>query len=56
MLVPLGLAVAVGLVDELRQRGVSTRSADPFDLLADTVGIVLAFAILSRAHKPEEVQ
>ncbi|HUF69301.1 MAG TPA: VanZ family protein [Longimicrobiales bacterium] len=56
MLVPLSLAVAVGLVDELRQRGVPTRSADPFDFLADMVGVVLAFAILSRARKTEEVQ
>jgi len=54
--VPLTLALAVGLADEIRQRRVPLRSADPLDFLADLVAIVLAFAILGRRPKDEGVE
>lgn len=54
--VPLAAALAVGIVDELRQRGVATRSADPLDFLADMIAIVLAFVILRRVREPEEAR
>lgn len=56
VLVPLALALAVGILDELNQRAVATRSADPLDFLADLVAIVVAFAVLGRMRKPEEAR
>jgi VanZ family protein len=56
VLLPLGLALTVGIVDELNQRSVATRSADPLDFLADLIAIVLAFAILRRVREPEEAR
>jgi VanZ family protein len=53
---PLGLALAVGALDELRQRSVATRSADVLDFVADLIAIVLAFVVLIRWWKPEEVE
>jgi VanZ family protein len=56
ILVPLGAALAVGIVDELNQRSVAMRSADPLDFLADLIAIVLAFVILRRVREPEGVR
>lgn len=54
--VPLVLALGVGVLDELRQRSVAVRTADMLDFVADLIAIVLAFAVLSRWRKPEEVE
>lgn len=42
------LAVTVGLVDELNQMRVPARTADPFDLLADAIGVVVGFVLIQR--------
>lgn len=44
--VVIALAIAVGLADELNQRRVPARTADPFDLLADAIGVVVGFVLL----------
>jgi VanZ family protein len=41
------LALAVGAGDELHQRGVPTRTADPLDFAADATGVLLGFAALA---------
>jgi VanZ family protein len=46
--IPLVLAVAVGVADELHQRVVQTRSADMLDWLVDVVAITVAFAMFRR--------
>lgn len=43
-LVVMALACAVGAADELHQRRVPERTADPFDFMADAAGVVLGFA------------
>ncbi len=51
---PLAVAavvLSIGLLDELHQVGLPGRSADITDLMADAVGICLAFYLL-RARKP----
>lgn len=46
--IPLILAMAVGVIDELHQRSVPTRSSDLFDWLVDAVAIAVAFGVFSR--------
>lgn len=55
-LVPLVLALAVGVLDELNQRSVAARTADPFDFLADLIAIVIVFAILIRRDTRTEAE
>lgn len=43
--------LAIGLLDELHQVGIPGRSADVADLVADAVGICVAFYLL-RSRKP----
>lgn len=43
-LVVIALACAVGAADELNQRRVPARTADPLDFMADAAGVVLGFA------------
>lgn len=40
------LVLAIGLLDELHQAGIPGRSADVSDLVADAIGIGLAFYLL----------
>lgn len=54
ILLPLMLALSIGVIDELNQRSVATRTADPRDYLADLIAITIAFAILGRSHANEE--
>jgi len=46
---PMAIAtvvLAIGLLDELHQAGVPGRSADVSDLVADAIGIAVAFYLL----------
>ena len=43
--------LAIGLLDELHQIGIPGRSADVSDLVADAIGICVAFYLL-RSRKP----
>ena len=38
------LAMAIGALDEMNQSRVPGRDADPFDFLADAIGVLLGFA------------
>jgi VanZ family protein len=44
---PILLAMAVGLGDELHQRIVPGRTADPRDWIADTIGILVGFGAVA---------
>jgi VanZ family protein len=45
---PLLCALLLGVVDELNQRAVPGRSADPFDSAADAAGSSLAYTLRTR--------
>jgi len=47
---PLLAALAIGIIDELNQRGVPTRTADLGDWLVDAAAIGLAFALIGRTR------
>lgn len=49
---PLALALLIGVVDELQQRGVPARGAELADWLVDAGAIVLAFIVLGRRPYP----
>ena len=42
------LAIAVGAADELHQRSVAGRSADPRDWVADIAGVAAGFTLVAR--------
>ncbi len=42
------LAILVGVIDELHQRGVAGRSSELADLAADAAGVVVAFAVVAK--------
>jgi VanZ family protein len=48
MILPMLASLAVGVIDEVNQRSVVTRTSDIFDWLTDAVAITLAFFILRR--------
>ena len=43
----IGMSVAFGITDELHQRFVPGRHADPWDLLADLIGATVAVGIVA---------
>lgn len=44
-LLALGLGSALGALDEVYQRGTPGRESSPFDWMADTLGLTLAFLL-----------
>lgn len=51
--VPVGFAILYGISDEVHQSFVPKRSADPWDVLADAIGAIIAQLVLFRAWKPK---
>jgi VanZ family protein len=52
--VPLVLALGTGVLDELRQSTVASRSADPMDFLADAAAIAITFVVFARTRQSKE--
>jgi VanZ family protein len=51
VLLVLLLAMSVGMIDELHQRSIPTRSPDVKDWLADAAGVAVASALVLRRAK-----
>jgi VanZ family protein len=51
IVVPLAAALSIGIIDEIHQRSVATRSSDFFDWLTDAVAILIAFTLLGRRNR-----
>ena len=48
---PLLFALAFGAADELRQRTIATRSADPLDWVMDAIGALAGFWVAVRRNR-----